>query len=106
MVGRVAWVEQLRLGISNRFQFKAARHLVGQMQSRYACGRVDVQDVKYTTSMKTGWKPPLRYRLMPEEERQKLRDMFRIVIDGHGVPPPIPSFQVRASSGRRCTGNT
>lgn len=75
-------------------------------KSRYACGRVDAQDVKYTTSMKTGWKPPLRYRLMPEEERQKLRDMFRIVIDGHGVPPPIPSFQVRASSGRRCTGNT
>jgi hypothetical protein len=43
--------------------------------------------------MDTGWKPPLKCRLMPEEERQKVRDAFRIVIDGRNVPPPILSFQ-------------
>ena len=44
--------------------------------------------------MATGWKAPLKYRLMSEEEHQKARDTFRIVIDGDNVPPPIPSFQV------------
>jgi ATP-dependent RNA helicase DDX41 len=53
------------------------------------------QDVKYTKSMQTGWKPPVKYRVMTEEERQKTRDLFRIVIDGHNVPPPITTFQVR-----------
>ena len=53
-----------------------------------------MQDVKYTKSMQTGWKPPVKYRVMSEEERQKARDLFRIVIDGHNVPPPITTFQV------------
>uniref|UniRef100_A0A7S3QQS8 RNA helicase n=1 Tax=Dunaliella tertiolecta TaxID=3047 RepID=A0A7S3QQS8_DUNTE len=47
----------------------------------------------YTKSMATGWKPPLKYRLMPESERQKIREMFRIIVDGHNVPPPITNFR-------------
>lgn len=44
--------------------------------------------------METSWKPPLKFRYMPEELCQKMRDEFRIVIDGNNVPPPIPTFQV------------
>mmetsp|Transcript_11956 Transcript_11956/g.25699 ORF Transcript_11956/g.25699 Transcript_11956/m.25699 type:complete len:636 (+) Transcript_11956:117-2024(+) len=51
------------------------------------------QDVKYTKSMLTGWKPPLRYRQMSEEARQQIRDTFRIAIDGNDVPPPIANFK-------------
>jgi hypothetical protein len=36
--------------------------------------------------------------MMPEEQRQKTRDAFRIVIDGDNVPPPIPTFQVTLGS--------
>jgi len=43
--------------------------------------------------MATGWKPPLKYRFMPESERQKIREMFRIIVDGHNVPPPITNFK-------------
>lgn len=52
-----------------------------------------VQDVVYTKSMETGWKPPLRYRLMAEEKRQEIRDSFRIIVDGHHVPPAITNFK-------------
>jgi ATP-dependent RNA helicase DDX41 len=52
-----------------------------------------MQDIKYTRSMDTGWKPPLRYRRMPEDERQGIRDQFRILVDGHNVPPPITNFK-------------
>ena len=55
-----------------------------------------LQDVTYSKSVATGWKAPLKYRLMTPEDHQKTRDMFRIVIDGANVPPPIPSFQVQA----------
>uniref|UniRef100_A0A7R9V1X9 RNA helicase n=1 Tax=Chlamydomonas euryale TaxID=1486919 RepID=A0A7R9V1X9_9CHLO len=51
------------------------------------------RDVTYTKSMPTGWKPPLKYRCMPEEERQAVRDTFRIITDGSLVPPPIPAFE-------------
>ncbi|GFH07999.1 P-loop containing nucleoside triphosphate hydrolase protein [Haematococcus lacustris] len=51
------------------------------------------QDTVYTKSMTTGWKPPLRYRRMTEDERQAVRDTCRIVIDGHNVPPPITNFK-------------
>jgi len=51
------------------------------------------QDVVYTKTMNTGWKPPLRYRQMSEDKRQEIRDMFRIVVDGHNIPPPITSFR-------------
>ncbi len=42
--------------------------------------------------METGWKPPLRYRRLPQELQQQLRDALRIVCDGQSIPPPIPSF--------------
>ncbi|KAG1679430.1 hypothetical protein FOA52_007722 [Chlamydomonas sp. UWO 241] len=50
-------------------------------------------DVVYTTALDTGWKPPVKYRIMTEDECQKTRDKFRIVTDGNKIPPPITSFQ-------------
>lgn len=50
------------------------------------------KDVKYTKSMGTGWKPPLRYRRMSAGKQQQLRDMLHIVCEGRHLPPPIPSF--------------
>ncbi|GIL44240.1 hypothetical protein Vafri_1756 [Volvox africanus] len=48
--------------------------------------------ITYSRSMETGWKPPLRYRRLPQELQQQLRDALRIVCDGKNIPPPIPSF--------------
>lgn len=28
-----------------------------------------------------------------QEKRQELRDTFRIVVDGHNIPPPITTFR-------------
>jgi hypothetical protein len=50
------------------------------------------QDVVYTRSMDTGWRAPLKFRKMSFKKQQAIRDMFHIAIDGHNVPPPIPSF--------------
>lgn len=50
------------------------------------------QDIKYSRTIATGWKPPLRYRRMSEEEHQALREKFYIICQGHHIPPPIPSF--------------
>jgi hypothetical protein len=30
---------------------------------------------------------------MTEEARQEIRDTFRIVVDGHHIPPPITNFK-------------
>lgn len=50
------------------------------------------QDITYSRTMRTGWKPPLKYRLMSEAEHQALREKFYIICSGHHLPPPIPSF--------------
>lgn len=51
------------------------------------------KDIKYTQVMQTGWRPPLRYRLMPESEHQRVRDRYYIICEGQHLPPPIPSFE-------------
>ncbi|KAL6776987.1 hypothetical protein ACKKBF_B19755 [Auxenochlorella protothecoides x Auxenochlorella symbiontica] len=51
------------------------------------------KDIKYTQVMKTGWKPPLKYRLTSEDEHQRVRDHFYIICEGHHLPPPIPAFE-------------
>ena len=50
------------------------------------------QDISYSRTIPTGWKPPLKYRLMSETEHQTLRENFYIIASGHHIPPPIPSF--------------
>ncbi|KAK2080014.1 hypothetical protein QBZ16_002409 [Prototheca wickerhamii] len=51
------------------------------------------KDIQYTQVMQTGWRPPLRYRLMPESEHQRVRDRYYIICEGQHLPPPIPSFE-------------
>lgn len=41
----------------------------------------------------TGWKPPLRIRQRREEKNQMLREKYRIICQGHNIPPPISSFK-------------
>ncbi|KAL4424987.1 hypothetical protein ABPG77_002872 [Micractinium sp. CCAP 211/92] len=50
------------------------------------------KDIKYTQAINTGWRPPLKYRLMSDDEHQKVRDQFYIICEGHNLPPPIPNF--------------
>jgi ATP-dependent RNA helicase DDX41 len=49
-------------------------------------------DITYSSAVPTGWKPPLKYRLAPEEDHQAVRDQFYILASGRNLPPPIPSF--------------
>ncbi|MEW5318505.1 MAG: hypothetical protein WDW38_009721 [Sanguina aurantia] len=51
------------------------------------------QDTHYAKAMVTGWKPPLKYRLMSDDARQEVRDSFRIICDGSNIPPPINTFE-------------
>ncbi|KAI3436811.1 hypothetical protein D9Q98_006221 [Chlorella vulgaris] len=48
--------------------------------------------ISYARATNTGWKPPLKYRLMSDDEHQKVRDQFYIICEGDNLPPPIPSF--------------
>ncbi|PSC71624.1 DEAD-box ATP-dependent RNA helicase 35 [Micractinium conductrix] len=50
------------------------------------------KDISYSRSINTGWRPPLKYRLMSDDEHQKVRDQFYIICEGHQLPPPIPNF--------------
>lgn len=51
------------------------------------------QDISYSRTTRTGWKPPLKYRLMSEDDHQALREKFYIICSGKNIPPPIPSFE-------------
>eukprot|EP00752_Nemacystus_decipiens_P012786 g11323.t1 len=48
---------------------------------------------RYTEALTTSWRPPKHYRDMTEEECDKLREKWSILIDGDKVPPPIKSFR-------------
>lgn len=51
------------------------------------------QDVTYTKSMATGWKPPVAARGMSEDKCQAIRDAFHIACEGRHIPPPLTSFK-------------
>lgn len=40
-----------------------------------------------------GWQPLKKYRDMPEEERQAIRDKFFIEVNGSDIPAPIKKFE-------------
>ena len=50
-------------------------------------------DVKYTESMKTDWRPPKHIRETTEAERDKLRAKWHIFVDGEDIPPPVKDFK-------------
>jgi ATP-dependent RNA helicase DDX41 len=47
---------------------------------------------RYYKPMETGWRPPKHIREMGEEEAQKLRNKWHILVEGDDIPPPITKF--------------
>ncbi|KAK7047802.1 DEAD-box ATP-dependent RNA helicase 35 [Paramarasmius palmivorus] len=48
--------------------------------------------IQYTESLKTSWRPPKYIRERSEEQHQKLREKYHIIVEGEDVPPPIEHF--------------
>ncbi|RDB21215.1 DEAD-box ATP-dependent RNA helicase 35 [Hypsizygus marmoreus] len=48
--------------------------------------------IQYTESLKTSWRPPKYIRDQPEEQHQKVRDKYHILVEGEDIPPPIEHF--------------
>ncbi|KAK4336807.1 hypothetical protein RND71_044029 [Anisodus tanguticus] len=51
------------------------------------------QGIQYNEPIKTGWKAPRYIREMSEEEANKLREKYRILVDGEDICPPILTFE-------------
>ena len=52
----------------------------------------NAKGVRYTESLKTGWKPPMYILDRTDKENQAVRDKFGIQVEGENVPPPVTSF--------------
>ncbi|KAG9018914.1 DEAD-box ATP-dependent RNA helicase 35 [Tulasnella sp. 427] len=48
--------------------------------------------IQYSEAMKTSWRPPRYIRERTEEENQRIRKEFHIIVEGDDIPPPIPDF--------------
>ncbi|KAG6841201.1 DEAD-box ATP-dependent RNA helicase 35 [Blastosporella zonata] len=48
--------------------------------------------IQYTEALKTSWRPPKFIRNRSDEQNQKIRDKFHILVDGENIPPPIEDF--------------
>jgi len=49
--------------------------------------------LKYEDSMETGWRPPKHIRAWDEEEKERLRKKWHIIVEGEDVTAPIKSFK-------------
>ncbi|SCZ99106.1 BZ3500_MvSof-1268-A1-R1_Chr3-1g05815 [Microbotryum saponariae] len=58
------------------------------------------QGIVYTERLKTTWTAPKFIRERSEEENDKIRDQFHILVAGDDVPPPIPNFRASLSQSR------
>ena len=57
------------------------------------------QGTRYTQSLKTSWRAPRHYRDMTEEECDKLRDKWSILVDVSGLDRCFGSAGVGAGPG-------
>ncbi|KAH7907968.1 P-loop containing nucleoside triphosphate hydrolase protein [Hygrophoropsis aurantiaca] len=48
--------------------------------------------ISYTDSLKTSWRAPRYIRERSEEQHQRLREKYHIIVDGEDIPPPIEHF--------------
>ncbi|KAJ7684804.1 P-loop containing nucleoside triphosphate hydrolase protein [Mycena polygramma] len=48
--------------------------------------------ISYTESLTTSWRAPRYIRERTNEQHQKVRDKYHILVDGEDVPPPIEHF--------------
>mmetsp|Transcript_28844 Transcript_28844/g.35449 ORF Transcript_28844/g.35449 Transcript_28844/m.35449 type:complete len:660 (+) Transcript_28844:235-2214(+) len=49
--------------------------------------------VKYTSSLKTGWRPSRKIELMDSEKCASLRKKWHIICEGEDLPPPVKTFR-------------
>ncbi|KAI0036397.1 P-loop containing nucleoside triphosphate hydrolase protein [Vararia minispora EC-137] len=61
-------------------------------QKKLASGLELAKGIQYTESLRTSWRPPHFVRSRSEDENQRLREKYHIIVDGDDVPPPIESF--------------
>ncbi|CAN0009673.1 unnamed protein product [Scytosiphon promiscuus] len=65
-----------------------------QVQTNALMSAAEVaQGTRYTEALTTSWRPPKHYRDMTEDDCDKLREKWSILVDGEKVPPPIKSFR-------------
>ncbi|KAF8634391.1 hypothetical protein AX17_004204 [Amanita inopinata Kibby_2008] len=48
--------------------------------------------IQYTEPLKTNWRPPKYIRERTQEQHQRLREKYHILVDGEEIPPPIENF--------------
>ncbi|KAL1917784.1 uncharacterized protein VTP21DRAFT_3618 [Calcarisporiella thermophila] len=66
---------------------------VRKEQKQLASARELAKGVVYTEAMKTTWRPPRYIRDRPEEENERIRNKYHILVDGDDIPPPIRYFK-------------
>ncbi|KAN0075310.1 P-loop containing nucleoside triphosphate hydrolase protein [Tylopilus felleus] len=49
--------------------------------------------IQYSESLKTSWRPARYIRERTEEQHQRLREKYHIIVDGEDIPPPIEHFE-------------
>mmetsp|Transcript_115053 Transcript_115053/g.199619 ORF Transcript_115053/g.199619 Transcript_115053/m.199619 type:complete len:637 (+) Transcript_115053:124-2034(+) len=66
-----------------------------QMSTPLMSVRERAKGITYNTRMEPigGWRPLQKYRDMPEEERQAVREKFFIETNGEDVPAPVKRFE-------------
>ncbi|KAN0141354.1 P-loop containing nucleoside triphosphate hydrolase [Lactarius tabidus] len=57
-----------------------------------ASDRELAKGILYTEALRTSWTPPRYIRARSEENHQKIREKYHIIVDGDNIPPPIDSF--------------
>ncbi|XP_038969269.2 probable ATP-dependent RNA helicase DDX41 [Rattus norvegicus] len=49
--------------------------------------------ITYNDPIKTSWTPPRYILSMSEEQHERVRKKYHILVEGDGIPPPIKSFK-------------
>jgi ATP-dependent RNA helicase DDX41 len=62
------------------------------MKKQLASDKELAKGIKYTSSMKTSWRPPLAISRRSPDQNKRIREKHHIIIDGEDVPPPITRF--------------
>ncbi|KAI0262939.1 DEAD-domain-containing protein [Gloeopeniophorella convolvens] len=62
-------------------------------RKKLASDRELAKGIEYTEALRTSWVPPRYIRSRTEEQNQKIREKYHIIVDGEEVPPPIDAFE-------------
>ncbi|KAH8983588.1 P-loop containing nucleoside triphosphate hydrolase protein [Lactarius hatsudake] len=61
-------------------------------RKKLASDRELAKGILYTEALRTTWTPPRYIRARSDENNQKIREKYHIIVDGDDIPPPIDSF--------------